>query len=299
MKSLADQILELQLEVANLKRAAGYLKKLEKQLLAEQAGIAKLEQKVGKEYQDILNLQKKSFLDLFLNQQEEKAERLKKAQQEYHDAVVQLKDAEKAIKLIEFEIEILREKVSKLPEKELQLRQLKLKKNQTIELSVKKESDKTIVLKNRFKIASHKLMNSGRKIQVYLEEMENALNQIETWQNWDLSQPEKMKIFEIEFEKIEKALHKQNHELLHYNIALKNLSKFEKFINSNDRKDLKKIIPDCNALKRKLELFAEKTLIDLSKTRNLQNELTKLKAKIVEIQHAIDQTIRLLQTKNP
>jgi hypothetical protein len=52
---------------------------------------------------------------------------------------------------------------------------------------------------------------------------------------------------------------------------------------------------ECTSLKGKLALFVETILNDLSTNPNLLNELTKLKAKIVEIQYSIDQTTKLLQ----
>ena len=49
------------------------------------------------------------------------------------------------------------------------------------------------------------------------------------------------------------------------------------------------------SLKENLAPFVETILNDLSPNPNLQHELTKLKAKIVEIQYGIDQTTKLLQ----
>jgi hypothetical protein len=298
MKSLADQILDLQLEVANLKRAAGRLKKLEKEYEVQKAELPKLEKKVDKEYQDILNLKKKGFIDLFLDQQEEKEARMEKEKEEYYEALVQVKNAKKALELMEFEIEILREKASKLSEKGLLLQKLKFKQKHTIELSVKKESDKAIVIKNRLKVTFHKLIRSGQNMQVHLEEILSGLVKIETWQNYDLSIPEKEKIFKEEFEKIKKVLHKQNLELLKYNFEVEKLLEFEKFIGADKKADLEKIAIECTNLKGKLALFDEQILSDLSNDSNLQNELTTLKAKIVEIQYGIDQSTKLLQISN-
>ncbi len=301
MKSPEDQILNLQLEVANLKRTVGYLKKLEKQLQAKQAGLAKLDHQVENKYRDILALKKKGLIDLFVDQQEEKKELAEQKKLDYHDAIVQLKDAEKAIKIMEFEIEILREKAVKLPEKELLLQQLKIKKTlpdeivPKKEIPSKKESDKEILIKNRFKIAAHKLITSGRKIQVYLEDIENALNQIETWQNYQLSEIEKERIFREELAKIEKVLNEQKQEMRKFSFELKKLSEFEKIIAIKKRADLEKVMTECTSLKGKLALFVETILNNLSTNPNLLNELTKLKAKIVEIQYSINQTTKLLQ----
>lgn len=295
MDNLIDQILALQLEIANLKRVAGRLKKLESRQLLEQVELTKLEQKVQKEYQDILELNKKSLIDLFVDRKEDREERLEKEKKDYYEAVMVLKNAEHRIKLLEFEINILREKTAALPEKERLLKLLKLKKKHTIDLSAKKESDKDIVVKNRFQVAFHKLIRSGQKIQVYLEQIQNSLFKIETWQTWNLSQAEKMKIFKEEFESIEKVLHELSPELANYNKTLQNLTEFEKYLAAADRSSLEKIESECLDLNQKLTLFAESLLNDLPGKGNLQNDLTKLKAKIVAIQYDIDQAAKLLQ----
>lgn len=296
MKSLADQITALQLEIASLKRAAGRLKKLERQLQLETSQLTKLEKKVEKEYKDILELKKKSWIDLFLDQQAEKEKRLEKENKEYYDAMVQLKDTERSIKLIEFEIDILREKAAKLNDKELLLQKLKHKQKHTIELSVKRASDKEIVQKNRRQNTFHKLIRSGRKIQMHLEDIQSSLNKIETWLNYDLNPREKKKIFVEEFVNIDKILFKQNLELIHYNAELERLPEFEDFIDTKSRKDFEKTAAQCFSLREQLTLLAKNTLNSVSSYQHLQNELTKLKAKIIEIQSNIDQTTRLLRT---
>ena len=295
MKSLEEQITDLQLEVASLKRAAGRLKKLEEDYEAKKAELPKLEKKVDKEYQDILNLKKKGWIDLFLDQQEEREKLIEKEKQEYYDAHVQLKNTKKALELMEFEIEILSDKASNLNEKGLLLQKLKFKQKHTIELSIKKESDKALVIKNRIKATFHKLIKSGRNIQVHLEEIHGSLIKIETWQNHELSDPQKEKIFKEEFEKIKKALHKQNLELMKYTFEVEKLSEFDKHIGADKKADLEKISTECTSLKENLALFVETILNNLSANPNLQHELTKLKAKIVEIQYSIDQTTKLLQ----
>jgi hypothetical protein len=72
------------------------------------------------------------------------------------------------------------------------------------------------------------------------------------------------------------------------------LKTFDQDLNSKERMDVEKIWSDGKKLKGNLELFADNILNNLSVGQNLQNELTKLKAKIVEIQYGIDQMIKLL-----
>ena len=164
MKSLAEQILELQLELANLKRTAGRLKKLEKQLEEERAGLSGLEKKVDKEYRDLTGLNQKSWVDMFLDREEERKRLDGKGKTGILQCRFQLKNAEKGFELMEFEIEILREKACRaFGKRSCYLQKLKYKQKYTVELSIKKESDKAIVLKNRLKVIFHKLTRLGAK----------------------------------------------------------------------------------------------------------------------------------------
>lgn len=289
MESLDEQILALQLEIASLKRTAGRLYKLEKQYQVEQAQLNKMEQKTAKEYEDILKAKKKGWIDLFIKKNKEKEENLEREKQEYFNAAIELKNAERAVGLIKFEINILKEKVAKIATKEKMLQGLKRKKEKIATTTAKQESDEAILLKNRIQIAFHRLSRSATRVQVHLEEMESSLNKIETWLNWHFDQAGKERlILEEEFENIEKALENQRLEFVDFQAALQKLSAFKKHTKPSIFKDFEKIAEDCNALKIKIESLTKTALTPTSKPKNLQNELTKLKAKINEIQYEID-----------
>ena len=295
MKSLEEQITDLQLEVAALKRAAGRLKKLEKEYEVQKAALPQLEKKVDKEYKDLLDIKKKGWTDLFLDREEEKAEQLEKEQEEYYNALLQVKNAKKTLELMEFEMEILQEKASKLNEKALLLQKLKFKQKHTIELKIKKETDKAILVKNRLKIIFHKINQSGKKIKVHLEEILSCLFKMETWLNYDISDEEKAKILDEEYNKIENFLLKQNQELSQYLFEVDKLKELQKDVDEHKKADLEKVVTESTGLKENIALFVEIISNDLSTDPNLQQKLIKLKAKITEIQYNIDQTNKLLQ----
>ncbi len=293
MDNLVDQILALQLETATLKRTAGRMKKLEDRRLLEIQELKRLDRIAQQKYQALSQPAKKNWKDLFFDRQEERQRIADKLSQEYYAAALALKEAEQKIKLLEFEIGIIREKVAAIPEMEAKLQRLKREKENAAAIAIKRESDHDIVLKNRFRVASHQLIRSGQNIQLYLDAIENSLNQIETWQNWQHLQSEKEKIFRQEFDNIEKALQAQTSELSSFNNALQKLSGLDQFIDPGQLGDMEKITKDCNQLKTRIERFIKNTLENLSAKPDPGNELTKLKSRIVEIQSQIDQSVRL------
>lgn len=293
MDNLVDQILALQLETATLKRTAGRMKKLEDRRLLEIQELKRLDRIAQQKYQALSQPAKKNWKDLFFDRQEERQRIADKLSQEYYAAALALKEAEQKIKLLEFEIGIIREKVAAIPEMEAKLQRLKREKENAAAIAIKRESDHDIVLKNRFRVASHQLIRSGQNIQLYLDAIENSLNQIETWQNWQHLQSEKEKIFRQEFDYIEKALQAQTSELSSFNNALQKLSGLDQFIDPGQLGDMEKITKDCIQLKTRIERFIKNTLENLSAKPDPGNELTKLKARIVEIQSQIDQSVRL------
>jgi chromosome segregation ATPase len=135
MQDSFKQALEAQ---KSMEQAQRRLKFLNKEIQGSNQKLDQLAKAVDKEYLDVQELEGKKVIGFLRKMKKEKEEQLEKEKQEYLDAVLRYNQAVKEIELLEFERNVLLDKLLKRPEIEQQYRK-ELKK---YEASLKAENSK-------------------------------------------------------------------------------------------------------------------------------------------------------------
>lgn len=299
MESLDDQIMALQTELANLQMVKKRLRELKLSEAAKKQQKTKWGLLVEKEYQDIINLDKKGFADLFFDLQAERASQLEKEKQEYLEAVIKYKNVVSALQLVEFEIKVLSEKVEKLPKVKKQLKQLLAEKRKLpldVETKAKiKALDTVVAVCNRLKNVILQVMKVGDPLLFQLDKIEGALNKIATWSNSNLDQRAKNKIFSEEFDKIEEALNIQHAKMMHFGIALQKLMAFEGLNEAVPTEAFTELDFGMRRLRKELEHFEEDIINGLINNWGLQGEVANLNGEVKRIAYDLKEVIKTLQ----
>ncbi len=154
-----------------------HLNRLEGRLLKSQVHLKTLEKILDKEYQDIVDLEKLSIKKIFSSILGDTEEQLEIERQEYLEAILNHKDHLKGIELMEFERDILKEKLKEMPVVERKLERLiKLRESQILQLggtnhtllrNMNGQIDDTLRLKRE--IYEAKIV--GTKVKVNLQQM--------------------------------------------------------------------------------------------------------------------------------
>ena len=100
-------------EYRSIMLSKSHVYRLGLQLETERANLIKLEEILEKEYEDLEKFKETSVRKLFHKILKSREEQYEIERQEYLQAVLQYKDCENLIKLLEFEKEVLEEKISK------------------------------------------------------------------------------------------------------------------------------------------------------------------------------------------
>lgn len=122
----------------SMDQAQRRLKFLNKEIQGSNQKLNQLAKAVDKEYLDVQELEGKKVIGFLRKMKKEKEEQLEKEKQEYLDAVLRYNQAVKEIELLEFERNVLLDKLLKRPEIEKQYRK-ELKK---YEAALKEEDSK-------------------------------------------------------------------------------------------------------------------------------------------------------------
>ncbi len=142
----------------------------------------RLKRALQKEYDDIVQMERKSIGGIFKKVLKSREEQFEIERQEYLQAVLNHKECLKEIKLLEFEKKILSEKIKKLPEVEREYDNLlKMRENQVLTTTGKhkaaiKQFDRQIDESIELKREIYEAKIVGAKIQVRLNKMIVELN---------------------------------------------------------------------------------------------------------------------------
>ncbi len=127
------------LEAKNsMDQAQRRLKFLNEEIYRSNQGLEMLANTVDKEYLDVQELEEKKVVGFLKKHKREKEEKLEKEKQEYLDAVLRYNQAVKEIELLEFERNVLLDKLLKRPEIEKKYK----KELKVYEASLKEEDSK-------------------------------------------------------------------------------------------------------------------------------------------------------------
>lgn len=115
MSTTEDLIKKTLEEITHLKLTKSHLQKLDTRLLEAYQELADLETAMDKELRDVEKLQSLTVHQLFSKVLGGEEQRLEIERQEYLEAVLNYKDAQKSIELMKFEKEVLEEKTNDFP----------------------------------------------------------------------------------------------------------------------------------------------------------------------------------------
>lgn len=116
----------------SMQLAEHHLAALQLRLQEERLELARLEQIVDKEYRDIVRLEKLGLPGLFRRILGNAEEQLELERQEYLQAILRFRDGQKQIELLEYEQQVLEEKLREKPIRQQQLDQLLAKREQEL-----------------------------------------------------------------------------------------------------------------------------------------------------------------------
>lgn len=158
-KTISEELQELQ----SMLLAEKYLAKLEQKIEEAHNNIFSLDKVVEKEYKDIRKLELTSTNFLFRKILGDKTEQLDIERQEYLHAVMMYRDAKKYLKMLEFEKDVIKTKVLKIPLKKILVEKLLKEREQQISshhptyksklLEVMSEADQAIKMKTEIEEA--------------------------------------------------------------------------------------------------------------------------------------------------
>ncbi|PHN07443.1 hypothetical protein [Flavilitoribacter nigricans] len=109
MEDILTKIQSLKAQQDSIERARRYRQELERNRKALQSKADQLGRTMDKEHQDLLDLEKWSVKELFIKVIN-KQEQLEKEKEEYLQAAIAFQDAKKELEMLDFEINVLREK---------------------------------------------------------------------------------------------------------------------------------------------------------------------------------------------
>jgi hypothetical protein len=112
MADISARIQELHLQLETIERSQRYRDELKRKVQAAQQAREQLVRAVDKERQDVVELESWSLKELFVKMTD-REEKLEKEKEEYLQAAIALKEADKEVEMIEFEIGVLEEKIGR------------------------------------------------------------------------------------------------------------------------------------------------------------------------------------------
>lgn len=180
-------------EYTSLNKAKRHYDALQNQLKRKQEERKELLKKLQKEERDVEQLEGKSIKKLFHNVLGNKEQQLDKERQEYLDASLLYNTCIESIELLEFEIQVLSDKVTRIPGIEKDIKGLKEARTQEIlhgnQDSVQQALQKVLVdLDNCIHDRQEHLeaLSAGKKALSELNIVANHLKKAKDWGEWDM-----------------------------------------------------------------------------------------------------------------
>jgi len=215
----------------DFERIQKHLKNLESDLQKGYKELDKLEKMLEKQGRDVEELERLSLKGIFHKILGSKKEQLDKERQEYLQAALKRNEHKKSVELLEYEKNILVEKLEKLKDIPKQAEQLiKQREHDLMKsgspvgmriLTISKQIDESRRLKREIVEAVH----AGKDAMQILAEMEGYLRNARNWGNWGTGQRRGMNTY-VRHSNIDKArarLHKAQHLLNRFEDELRDV----------------------------------------------------------------------------
>ena len=185
-----NEILE---QLQSLERAERQLANVEERLDTAYKLLERLSSAVDKEYADVEELEKIGMRSMFRKVLGDKEQQLEKERQEYLQAVLKYNEHKKSIELLDFEKDILVEKLQKAGDLKKQ-KQILLKQHEAMLIKSNSAAGQQIVaiekdIRDRYHIKReiHEAVIMGTKVSQMLAQMVNFLKTARNWGNYDMA----------------------------------------------------------------------------------------------------------------
>ena len=184
MEDIQAKIQELQSQLDTIQRAKRYRQELDRNRSEQKAQLDLLAKAMDKEQQDVIALEKWSVKELFVKVIDKEA-KLEQEKDEYLQAAIAFQDAKKELELIDFEINVLREKEKGSKAIEAELRTLYEKRETDILNNQPNHPLKPVLQEmarwNQIVRELEEAIQHGSNAQLILESISQSLNRANSW----------------------------------------------------------------------------------------------------------------------
>lgn len=294
---MKEKIRELQDQLTAIEQAKRYLLEIDKKLIIEQDKTDRLQILVEKEYEDVRRLKEQSLGKMLVGLLRDKTAELEKEKQEYLEAVLLLREAEKSEKLLHFEKQVLTEKVSKegaLRTELTQVRQAYIEKAIPSKSHVPLiETLNEIARSERLEKELQEVLDLGESCQLKLTSMQNSMHQMASNISLERTFRPTRDLF-AQVEKLEKTLLSLRSEFLKYEADLREISHYTEIsptVSHNNHWRQKMIYNVAERISKFTENFVRNIVNDFS----VQQKMTTAQSFLHEIHYAIGQIQKEVQ----
>jgi len=188
-----SNLYEILEQLQSIDRAERQLSKVDERLDAAYKILERLSSIVDKEYADVEKLEKMGIRSVFRKVLGDKEQQLEKERQEYLQAVLKYNEHKKSIELLDFEKNILTEKLKKAGNLKKR-KQVLLKQHEAMLIKSNSAAGQEIIaidkdIRDRFHIKReiHEAVIIGTKVSQMLAQMVNFLKTARNWGNYDMA----------------------------------------------------------------------------------------------------------------
>jgi len=294
---MKEKIRELQDQLTAITQAKRYLLEIDKKLIIEQDKTDRLRILVEKEYQDVQRLKEQSLGKMLMGLLQDKSAELEKEKQEYLEAVLLLREAEKSEELLRFEKGVLTEKISKenaLQTELAQVRQAYINKAIHSKNHVPLiETLNEIARSERLEKELQEVLDLGESCQLKLTSMQNSIHQMVSTISLGKTFRPTRELFS-QVEKLEKTLLHLRSDFLKYDADLREISHYTEISPSisHDNHWRQKMI--YNVAER-INKFTENFVRNIVNDFSVQQQMTTAQSFLHEIHYAIGQIQKEVQ----
>ena len=183
---------EIQEQSHSIELAQKRLNRVNEQLTEKLGQLEKLDQEWRKEHEEVQKLEGLSLKSVFAKVLGDKEKQLEKERQEYLNAFMKYEEFKKTLEILEFEKNLLEEKVAKADviqakmEQLIQLRKKELLENNTPEGKVILDLEHNIRTAHKNRKEVFEAIEFGKLAQDNLLQLQRELKKAKNWGNWDM-----------------------------------------------------------------------------------------------------------------
>lgn len=185
--NIQKEIEKVKAELESIKFAEAYLPKLERKLNYDKTHLINIGKLIDDKYKDIGQLESFTIKRLFIEFLGDKESQLERERQQYLQLALKYRELKQTIKLMEYERDILQEKVNNLDKVQLKLNAL-IKARENLLKDVEKETKEKVIEINikidqkiRLITEIKEAKEIGYKIKEKLQRATDNLKKINTW----------------------------------------------------------------------------------------------------------------------